>query len=77
VIFFNISHLYPFLAVTSRIKADVLVIALIGSHGWVETAINRGNAQLQLQMKLGAKDRRARGFKGIRTEVKARMSRVE
>jgi uncharacterized SAM-binding protein YcdF (DUF218 family) len=30
VIFFNISHLYPFLAVTSRIKADVLVV-----EGWV------------------------------------------
>jgi S-adenosylmethionine hydrolase len=36
--------------------ADVEVgdaIALIGSHGWVEIAINSGNAQLQLQMKLG------------------------
>ncbi len=36
--------------------ADVKVgdaIALIGSHGWVEIAINCGNAQLQLQMKLG------------------------
>jgi uncharacterized SAM-binding protein YcdF (DUF218 family) len=30
VIFFNISHLYPFLAVTSPIKADVLVV-----EGWV------------------------------------------
>ncbi|MDJ0617163.1 MAG: SAM-dependent chlorinase/fluorinase [Calothrix sp. MO_192.B10] len=28
-------------------------IALIGSHGWVEIAINSGNAQLQLQMELG------------------------
>ena len=36
--------------------ADVEVgdaIALIGSHGWVEIAINSGNAQLQLQMQLG------------------------
>lgn len=30
VIFFSISHLYPFLAVTSPIKADVLVV-----EGWV------------------------------------------
>ncbi|MGI8499739.1 MAG: ElyC/SanA/YdcF family protein [Hassallia sp.] len=30
VIFFNISHLYPFLAVTSPIKADILVV-----EGWV------------------------------------------
>jgi hypothetical protein len=29
------------------------VIALIGSHGWVEIAINSGNAQTQLQMQLG------------------------
>jgi S-adenosyl-L-methionine hydrolase (adenosine-forming) len=28
-------------------------IALIGSHGWVEVAINSGNAQSQLQIKLG------------------------
>jgi S-adenosyl-L-methionine hydrolase (adenosine-forming) len=28
-------------------------IALIGSHGWVEIAINGGNAELQLQLKLG------------------------
>jgi S-adenosylmethionine hydrolase len=28
-------------------------IALVGSHGWVEIAINCGNAQLQLQMQLG------------------------
>ncbi|MBD0304678.1 MAG: SAM-dependent chlorinase/fluorinase [Tolypothrix sp. T3-bin4] len=28
------------------------VIALIGSHGWVEIAINSGNAQTQLQMQL-------------------------
>ncbi|MFH7027132.1 MAG: S-adenosyl-l-methionine hydroxide adenosyltransferase family protein [Heteroscytonema crispum UTEX LB 1556] len=28
-------------------------IALIGSHGWVEIAINRGNAQSQLQIQLG------------------------
>ena len=28
-------------------------IALVGSHGWVEIAINSGNAQLQLQMQLG------------------------
>lgn len=28
-------------------------IALIGSHGWIEIAINGGNAQLQLQMNLG------------------------
>ncbi|MCV3213348.1 SAM-dependent chlorinase/fluorinase [Plectonema radiosum NIES-515] len=35
--------------------ADVLswdAIALIGSHGWVEIAINSGNAQLQLQLQL-------------------------
>ena len=30
VIFFSISHLYPFLAVTSPIKADILVV-----EGWV------------------------------------------
>lgn len=29
------------------------VIALVGSHGWVEIAVNNGNAQLQLQMNLG------------------------
>jgi S-adenosylmethionine hydrolase len=29
------------------------VIALVGSHGWVEIAINSGNAQTQLQMQLG------------------------
>ena len=28
-------------------------VALIGSHGWVEVAVNSGNAQLQLQMELG------------------------
>jgi S-adenosyl-L-methionine hydrolase (adenosine-forming) len=28
-------------------------IALIGSHGWVEIAINSGNAQSKLQVKLG------------------------
>ncbi|MDJ0677692.1 MAG: SAM-dependent chlorinase/fluorinase [Calothrix sp. MO_167.B42] len=28
-------------------------IALIGSHNWVEIAVNSGNAQLQLQMELG------------------------
>ncbi|MBN3951839.1 MAG: SAM-dependent chlorinase/fluorinase [Nostoc sp. NMS7] len=26
------------------------IIALVGSHGWVEIAINRGNANLQLQL---------------------------
>lgn len=30
------------------------VIALIGSHGWVEIAVNSGNAQLQLQMEVGS-----------------------
>lgn len=30
-------------------------IALIGSHGWVEIAINCGNAQIQLQQEWGAK----------------------
>ena len=29
------------------------VIALVGSHGWVEIAISSGNAQSQLQMQLG------------------------
>ncbi len=36
--------------------ADVQIgdaIALIGSHGWVEIAINSGNAQLQLLLQLG------------------------
>lgn len=28
-------------------------ISLVGSHGWVEIAVNSGNAQLQLQMQLG------------------------
>jgi S-adenosylmethionine hydrolase len=27
------------------------VLALVGSHGWVEVAVNSGNAQIQLQMK--------------------------
>ncbi|MEC4811878.1 MAG: SAM-dependent chlorinase/fluorinase [Scytonema sp. PMC 1069.18] len=31
------------------------VIALIGSHGWVEIAINSGNAQSKLQLQLGDK----------------------
>lgn len=31
------------------------VIALIGSHGWVEIAVNSGNAQLELNVKLGDK----------------------
>ncbi|MBW4576700.1 MAG: S-adenosyl-l-methionine hydroxide adenosyltransferase family protein [Aphanothece sp. CMT-3BRIN-NPC111] len=30
-------------------------VALIGSHGWVEIAINSGNAQSQLQLEWGAK----------------------
>lgn len=30
-------------------------IALIGSHGWIEVAINGGNAQSQLKLELGAK----------------------
>lgn len=30
------------------------VIGLVGSHGWVEIAINGGNAQLQLQLDWGA-----------------------
>ena len=30
------------------------VIALIGSHNWVEIAVNSGSAQLQLQMELGS-----------------------
>lgn len=30
-------------------------IALIGSHGWVEIAVNCGNAQIQLQQDLGAR----------------------
>ncbi|HCF26851.1 MAG TPA: hypothetical protein DEV81_06505 [Cyanobacteria bacterium UBA11049] len=30
-------------------------IALIGSHGWVEIAINCGNAQIQLQQEWGAR----------------------
>lgn len=29
------------------------LIALIGSHGWVEIAVNSGNAQTQLQAKIG------------------------
>ncbi|MUG94004.1 hypothetical protein F7734_17040 [Scytonema sp. UIC 10036] len=29
------------------------VIALVGSHGWVEIAVNNGNARSQLQIKLG------------------------
>ena len=29
------------------------LIALIGSHGWVEIAVNNGNAQAELQMNLG------------------------
>ena len=35
---------------------DVIVgeaISLVGSHGWVEIAVNNGNAQLQLQIELG------------------------
>jgi S-adenosylmethionine hydrolase len=28
-------------------------IALIGSHGWIEIAINSGNAETQLHIKLG------------------------
>ncbi|MGD1911911.1 MAG: S-adenosyl-l-methionine hydroxide adenosyltransferase family protein [Rivularia sp. (in: cyanobacteria)] len=31
------------------------VVALIGSHGWVEIAVNSSNAQLELDMKLGDK----------------------
>ena len=31
------------------------VVTLIGSHGWVEIAINGGSAQSQLQLDLGAK----------------------
>lgn len=31
------------------------ILALIGSHGWVEIAVNQGNAQLQLQVELGRK----------------------
>jgi S-adenosyl-L-methionine hydrolase (adenosine-forming) len=30
------------------------VLALVGSHGWVEIAVNQGNAQAQLQVPLGA-----------------------
>lgn len=40
----------------SETYSDVKVgaaIALIGSHGWVEIAINSGNAQSQLHMQLG------------------------
>ncbi|MCX7595680.1 MAG: SAM-dependent chlorinase/fluorinase [Fischerella sp.] len=40
----------------SRTYGDVKVgsaVALIGSHGWVEIAINCGNARSQLQMHLG------------------------
>lgn len=29
------------------------LVALVGSHGWVEIAVNNGNAQSQLQMDLG------------------------
>ncbi len=29
------------------------LLALIGSHGWVEIAVNGGNAQLQLKLELG------------------------
>ncbi len=35
---------------------DVMVgeaVSLIGSHNWVEIAVNRGNAQLQLKIQLG------------------------
>lgn len=31
------------------------LVALIGSHGWVEIAINSGNAQSQLHLELGAR----------------------
>jgi S-adenosyl-L-methionine hydrolase (adenosine-forming) len=27
------------------------ILALVGSHGWVEIAVNRGNAQIQLQIR--------------------------
>ncbi len=30
-------------------------IALIGSHGWVEIAVNGGNAQSQLQLEWGSR----------------------
>ena len=39
-----------------RTYTDVTVrepISLVGSHGWVEIAVNSGNAQLQLQIQLG------------------------
>ncbi|MEB3181946.1 MAG: SAM-dependent chlorinase/fluorinase [Nostocaceae cyanobacterium] len=29
------------------------VLALVGSHGWLEIAVNSGNGQLQLQMEVG------------------------
>ena len=31
------------------------LVALVGSHGWVEIAVNGGNAQSQLQIDVGAK----------------------
>jgi S-adenosylmethionine hydrolase len=31
------------------------ILALISSHGWVEIAVNQGNAQLRLQVELGKK----------------------
>ncbi len=33
------------------------LIALVGSHGWVEIAANRGNAQIQLGLDLGSRVR--------------------
>lgn len=36
-------------------------VALIGSHGWVEIAVNCGNAQIQLQQDLGATVELVRG----------------
>ena len=35
--------------------ASTSALALIGSHGWVEIAVNGGNAQSQLQLDWGAK----------------------
>ncbi|NEO82960.1 MAG: SAM-dependent chlorinase/fluorinase [Spirulina sp. SIO3F2] len=34
-------------------RAPGAMVALIGSHGWLEIALNRGNAQAQLQWRVG------------------------
>lgn len=35
--------------------SDAALLALVGSHGWVEIAVNCGNAQSQLQLDWGAR----------------------